>query len=228
VPLALFLMDLFIGIIALAVVAGLLAGGSITRFAQLRLRWWLLAPIGFALQGVPLPNGRFGGDLVIRVLVFGASYALVLAFALKNRRYAGVPLIVVGLLLNGLVVTANGGMPVSRSALVASGQGSVLHLLLEDQGAKHHLLVPGEDVLTPLGDVIPLRPPVGQVASVGDAFVYAGLVWLIIAVMRGRTAGLDRDPETDPYQGRHRRRLRPKRTSEPMAPAAATRSGTER
>ena len=222
-------MILFFGVIALGVVAGLLAGGSIQRFAHLRLRWWLLAPVGFALQGVPLPDGRHGGDLLTRMVVYGVSYVLVLAFAIKNRRLAGVPLIVVGLLLNGLVVTANGGMPVSRSALVASGQGEVLHLLVEDEGAKHHLLHPDEDVLTPLADVIPLPQPVGQVASVGDVFVYAGLVWLIIAVMRGQTAAVDPDQEPDSYRGRHRRALEQEKArpapETPVAPAPATTSG---
>jgi hypothetical protein len=221
-----FLMILFFGVIALAVVAGLTAGGSIHRFAELRLRWWLLAPIGFALQGVPLPDGRHGGDLVIRMLVFGASYVLVVAFAIRNRRIAAVPLIVAGLLLNGLVVTANGGMPVSRSALVASGQADVVQLLLQDEGEKHHLLGP-DDELTPLGDVIAVPPPIGQVVSVGDVLVYAGLVWLILAVMRGQTDGLDRRPDSESYRGRHRRRLRQKAPAEVATQAAATTWGTE-
>jgi hypothetical protein len=219
-------MILFFGVIVLAVVAGLVAGGSVQRFGELRLRWWLLAPVGFALQGVPLPDGRHGGDLLIRVLVFGTSYVLVLAFAIRNWRITGVPLIVAGLLLNGLVVTTNGGMPVSKSALEASGQADVLRLLLEDEGAKHHLL-DDNDVLTPLGDVIAIPPPIRQVVSVGDIFVYAGLVWLIIAVMRGQTTGSDRRLETEPYQGRHRRRFRSPAPREPTAPAAATTSGTE-
>lgn len=217
-------MILFLGVIVGALAAGLLAGGSIKRFGELRLRWWLLAPLGLALQGVPLPDGRHGSDLAIRMIVFGASYVLVLAFAIKNARIPGVPLIVVGLLLNGLVVTANGGMPVSRSALVASGQQDVLQILERDEGAKHHLET-ADDVLTPLGDVIPVPPPVHQVMSVGDVFVYAGLVWLIIAVMRGRIGEPAPESDAERYRGRHRRRSGSVRR-EP-APAGATTSGSE-
>lgn len=220
-------MTLLLGVIVLAVVAGLAAGGSIHRFAELRLRWWLLAPIGFALQAVPLPEGRHGGDLLIRMLVFGASYVLVLAFAIRNRRIVGVPLIVAGLTLNGLVVTANGGMPVSRSAVVASGQGAKIDVLLEEHDPKHHLS-DSSDVLTPLGDVIGVPQPLGEVISVGDVFVYAGLAWLIVAVMRGRTVALARLQEPEPYQGRHRRRSRRKAPAEAAAPAAATMWGNER
>jgi Family of unknown function (DUF5317) len=221
-------MILFFGAIVLALVVGLVAGGSLHRFSELRLRWWLLAPIGLALQGVPLPDGRHGSDLAIRMIVFGTSYVLLLAFAIRNRRTAGVPLIAVGLLLNGLVVTANGGMPVSRSAFVVSGQVDELHLLMADEGAKHHILVPGEDVLSPLGDVIAVPPPIAQVVSIGDVCVYAGLIWMIVSVMRGRTAGLDRHPESEPYRGRHRRRFRSKMPAASGAPVAATTSGTER
>jgi hypothetical protein len=221
-------MILFFGAIVFALVVGLVAGGSLHRFSELRLRWWLLAPIGLALQGVPLPDGRHGSDLVIRMIVFGTSYALLLAFVIRNRRIAGVPLIALGLLLNGLVVTANGGMPVSRSAFVESGQVNELHLLEADEGAKHHILVPGEDVLSPLGDVIAVPPPIAQVVSIGDVCVYAGLIWMIVAIMRGRTAGLDRHPEREPYRGRHRRRFRSKMPEASRAPAAATMLGTER
>jgi Family of unknown function (DUF5317) len=218
-------MILFLGVIVFALVAGLAAGGSLRRFTDLRLRWWLLAPLGFALQGVPLPNGRHGDDLIIRMVVFGVSYVLVLAFAVRNWRIAGMPLIVLGLLSNGLVVTANGGMPVSRSALIASGQSEVLHLLQEDEGAKHHLLQPGEDVLTPLGDVIAVPPPIAQVVSVGDVFVYLGLIWMVIAIMRGQTRGLDRAQQ--PYRGRHRRGAPGKVRPESIAPAATTTWGTQ-
>lgn len=217
-------MILFFGVIVLALVAGLVAGGSLRRFTQLRLRWWLLAPLGFALQALPLPDGPHGEDLVIRMIVFGVSYALVLAFAVRNWRITAMPLIAVGLLLNGLVVTANGGMPVSRSALVASGQDDVLRTLEENESPKHHLLRPGEDVLTPLGDVIPVPPPVGDVVSIGDVFVYVGLVWMVIAIMRGQTRGLDRAQE--PYRGRHRRGTRARLRATSPGAAATTMSGT--
>lgn len=198
-------MILFLSVIVLAVLAGFLAGGRLGRFTQLDLRWWALAPIAFALQGVPLPDGQGGIDLAIRMLVFGTSYALVLIFALKNLRIAGVPMIVVGLVLNGLVVTLNGGMPVSRSALLDSGQGDTLRLLEDDQAAKHQLMA-DETVLPFLGDVIAVGDPIRQVVSVGDLFVYAGISWLIVGVMQGRTAGLVRPEEPERYRGRHRRR----------------------
>jgi len=76
-------------------------------------------------------------------------------------------------------------MPVTRDALVASGQGDFLPRLLHGRSAKHHL-ADSSDVLLPLADVIPIPPPIAQVASAGDLVVFAGLVWLVAATMRGQ------------------------------------------
>jgi hypothetical protein len=215
---------LFIGVIVLSVVAGYLAGGRLRHFERLELRWWGLAPIGLALQAVPLPDGRHGADLWIRVAVLSCSYLLLLAFSARNLRVAGLVFVLIGLALNMTVIAANGGMPVSRHALEASGQGDVLQLLLKDRGAKHHLMTP-DDHLTLLGDVIPVGPPVKQVMSVGDVFVYTGLAWLIVAVMRGRSRGLAPLSEPERYRGRHRRRRKTAPAS-PFPPAGATTSET--
>jgi len=178
-------MILFAAVILLAFLLGYVFGGRIRRFEQLHLRWSWLAVVGLALQFVPLPDGATGTDLVVRTAVLSCSYLLLLAFAALNIRLAGVPLIFAGLALNLLVIASNGGMPVSREALESSGQGDVLQELIDEGAAKHHLLT-DDDVLTPLADVIPVGGPIKQVVSLGDVFVYAGVVWLIVAVMRGR------------------------------------------
>jgi hypothetical protein len=112
-----------------------------------------------------------------------ASFALLFAFAALNVRNPGFPLILVGLCLNALVIGVNHGMPVQRQALITSGQGSTLHLLAREGGAKHHLAGP-DDRLMLLGDVIPVPKPVGQVISVGDVATYAGVMWFVVASMR--------------------------------------------
>ena len=58
----------------------------------------------------------------------------------------------------------NGGMPVSRAAVVASGQTDTLEGLTQQRGVKHHLAGPDERLLF-LGDVIAIPPPVAQVIS---------------------------------------------------------------
>ena len=196
-------MILFVSVILLSVLIGYLVGGRLRGFERLYLRHWWLAPIGLGLQVLPLPDARHGTDFLVRMAVLGASYALLLLFAAINIRIRGMPLLLVGLTLNAVVVIANGGMPASRHALEVSGQTAALKHLTADEGAKHHLMT-SADHLTPLADVIPIPQPVGQVASIGDVFVYAGLVWLIVAVMRGRTGEQAPHQEGWRYRGRHR------------------------
>jgi hypothetical protein len=169
-----------VGILLLAVVVGYAIGGRLRNVEGLRLRWWGLAPLGLAMQLVPVSSHGVAVGLLI------ASYPVLMLFAVANIRLAGFALIFVGLALNLTVIAANQGMPVTKHALVASGQGSLLGDLEKNGGAKHFLAKPGNTVLLPLGDVIPIGSPVNQVVSVGDCVVYAGVVWLIAAAMRRR------------------------------------------
>jgi hypothetical protein len=192
---------LFGSVIALAVILGYLLGGRLKRLERLQLRWWGLVISGLAVQFVPLPEGAGGTDLLVRTSVLGLSYALLLAFALVNVRLPGMPLIVLGLAANATVIMVNGGMPVSEQALRDSGQPDVVGLLVEEGADKHHLL-DDDDVLTFLADIIAVPEPVAQVISVGDVFVYAGLIWLTAAAMRGR---IPSPTERRRPHGKHRR-----------------------
>src|SRR2546423_10294590 len=95
-------MRLLIGMLVLAVVLGYAFGGRLRNFEQLRLRWWGLAPLGLALQLVPL-SGDTHGQRLVTVSLLIASYPILLAFALANIRLAGVALIFFGLALNPTV-----------------------------------------------------------------------------------------------------------------------------
>lgn len=222
-------MILFATVIVLAVGLGYAFGGRLRRFERLRLRWWGLAVVGLAIQFVPLPEGVGGIDLVVRTAVLSASYTMLLAFAIVNVYLPGLPLVLIGLACNFAVIAANGGMPVSEEALVSSGQADVLDMLLEDGSQKHHLLTDG-DVLTFLADVVPVPKPIGQVISVGDVFVYLGLIVLAVATMRGRIPS--RNPTTwGAYRGKHRPgsavQAPHQVTLDPTEPLlAATRSGS--
>jgi hypothetical protein len=195
-------MKLFFLVVAVAVALGLLLGGRLSRLEKVRLHWWGLALAGLGIQFVPLPEGTAGIDLLIRTVVLAVSYGLLLVFVMVNLRLAGMPLLLIGIALNALVIVTNGGMPVSADALRDSGQGDALEALQSERADKHHLL--GEqDRLTFLADVIAVPQPIGQAASIGDVFVYGGLIWAVVSVMRGRTPSQD-SSAWGPYRGRHR------------------------
>jgi hypothetical protein len=171
-------MKLTLVAITIAIVAGLLAGGRLTNLAAAKIRWSALALVGLALQVLPVS----GHGLSLGLLFL--SFGILLIFALANLRLPGFALILLGLAMNFSVIAANGGMPVTRSALLASGQQDTLELLVHDGGAKHHLAV-GSDVFLPLADVIAL-PGIDQVVSPGDIATYGGVIWLVVWCLRRR------------------------------------------
>jgi hypothetical protein len=171
-------------VIAAALLVGLLAGGSLRNFELLRVHWWALAFAGLALQIVPVPEVSRMPIWALGAGMLVASYVLLLTFLAVNRWIPGATVMAIGLLMNLAVVASNGGMPVSARAIEAAG-GSVA-VLADGAGAKHHLMVDA-DVLSPLGDVIPIPPPAGVVLSIGDVLLYAGLAWFVVQVMRGRS-----------------------------------------
>src|SRR5438128_12039591 len=104
-----------------SVVAGLLTGGRLSGFERIHLRWWGLAPVGLAMQLTPLTTRNALG---IGLLL--TSYVVLIAFCFMNRRLAGFLVIAGGLAANLLVIGVNGGMPVTKNALVSSGQAGVI------------------------------------------------------------------------------------------------------
>jgi Family of unknown function (DUF5317) len=223
-------MKLLLAVVVISVFLGYVFGGRLHRLEALRPRWWGLVILGLGIQFIPLPEGASGTDLVIRTAVLSLSYTLLVAFALVNLRMPGMVLVVIGLACNFAVIAVNGGMPASAEALIDSGQEDVLAYLQEEGHAQKHHLLTDEDRLTFLADVIPVPQPIGQAISVGDVFVYVGLIWLIVAVMRGWTPSA-RGEGSRLRRGKHRREATREPVGEPdfgFLPPGARTSGTGR
>jgi hypothetical protein len=173
-------MKLIVATLVLSVVAGYLAGGRLANLSGLSVRWAPLAIVGFTMQVVNPP-----GRLPLAMLL--GSFVLLWIFAFENRGVPGFRLILIGVAMNFIVIGANGGMPVSAHALVASGQADTVGDLTNDADSyvKHHLATE-DDVVLFLGDVLPLRPPISQAISIGDVFTYGGVGVVIAMAMRRR------------------------------------------
>lgn len=211
----------------IGLVAGFIAGGSLRNFERIHVHWWGAAVGGLVMQLVPF-DSWLSDEVAVAALV--GSYAMLIAFAWVNRRLPAAPLLLLGLSLNMTVIALNGGMPVSEAAIrAAGGPSGVLPSAIDD--GKHHLMT-SSDVLTPLGDVIGLPPPIATVLSIGDLFLYSGIVAFTVIVMRGRFAENRRPPAWLPmYRGKHLppdRRL-PRRSRPGAEPRLAAASwGTSR
>jgi Family of unknown function (DUF5317) len=167
--------------VVVAVVVAVVArarGGSLEALSSTTLRF-----TGFLFAGLGLqllfefwePAWMTAGPSLALVLV---SNLLVVVFLLANRRTPGILLAAAGLVLNVLVITVNGSMPVSETAIEVAG---IDRSRLDAEDLKHEAMT--EDTVLPwLGDVIPV-PAVGEVLSAGDVLLTIGIGWLIYARM---------------------------------------------
>ncbi len=186
----------------LAIIVGLVAGGRLTRLKELDLRApWLFVAAAAVQVGLMVAGARgwvqlagIGSGLVV------ASFALVLVGLWLNRRLPGVWVAGIGVLLNFLVIAANGGsMPVDRELAARAGNMRLVEMLDSPAYAKHAAIGP-ETRLRPLADVLPLpllvpRPRWFSPGSAGDVLVTIGACWLILAGMRAFGLGGKAGPD---------------------------------
>lgn len=169
-------------------------GGSLRNLAHLRVALWWMFPVGLVLQVVPVPQAETGTARYLPFAVLLLSYVVLISVTAINWRLRGAPIILLGLVLNLIPIALNQGMPVSGQAVREVG-GSVEDVPTEP-GGKHHLAT-GEDQLTFLGDVLPIREPFREVVSVGDLVLWLGaavfLASAMLALPERPSRPLDRD-----------------------------------
>jgi hypothetical protein len=162
-------------ILALACVASVpLAGGNLTRLLELELRctWavWTAISIQLGITTI-FPNGDDALYSALHLL----SYGMAAVFLIANRTIRGLWILAAGGALNLIVMSANHGvMPASSTATATAG-------LPATQDGFANSTVLAHPHLAALGDVIgiPGPAPLGNVLSVGDLLIFAGLLILL-------------------------------------------------
>ncbi len=172
-------------VLAVALITGIAAGfargGRLRNLEHLdlRLSWLVLVALGiqiviFSPLGAPLSEA-------IAIAAHLSSYALLLTFALLNRRHAGICVAGIGTALNVIAIAANGGyMPTTERALSFAG-------LDVERGAHNNSLLDEGVRLLPLGDIMAVPdwvPLVANVFSIGDVLIAAGVALLLATAMR--------------------------------------------
>lgn len=168
--------------ITLGVLAGLARGGRPSLDHPPTLRLLPALVVGVALQWVP---ELLGATETAAFPAVACSYLSLAAFTVANLRLAGIPVVLVGLVLNIAVIFPNGGMPVRPAAVVQTGIVGSDEVALVDFGAKRHL-ERDDDVLVLLGDVVPVAP-LREVLSVGDLVLAAGVGSVVFGLIRPAT-----------------------------------------
>jgi MFS family permease len=164
---------------------GLLAGGSLTNLASVRLRWIWALSAAVILRFLTEAALSAGVDFAetFRVPLLAAAFAVLLAGLWVNRSFPGLSIAFVGILSNAVVILVNGGyMPIWEPSLVMAGFSpdevqSAIHTILPAELNADFLLHLG-----PFADIIPIPfPIIRNVASVGDVFLTVGLAFFLFA-----------------------------------------------
>jgi len=178
-------------VLLLALAVSLFTGGRV-RYAQ-----------GFELRALPIGVGAFAVQALIFTprsetalgswlpVMYMLTMCSLMVFLWLNRHVSGVPVLMVGLMLNLVVIVANGGwMPVDPQALIATGQSERAALLMQAGRAANCVLMSEASHLNFLGDriVIPFLGTLGSAFSIGDLVTLAGEAVLVFGMVRPKTA----------------------------------------
>ncbi len=163
---------------AFAAAAGvLITRGRLRNLGELHLRGEVPILVLFAAQA--LARGRLAVPIVAilpwnPVRLWQLILAVLLLMLLLNWQVRGIPLVAAGVLLNLIVVTANGFMPVARFS------GSLAALEAGRTGGSFYSAAPSR--LTALGDVVSLNAPGagGFLLSSGDVLLLVGVVVVVV------------------------------------------------
>jgi hypothetical protein len=155
-------------------------GGRLSNLGQMTWRAWplLLLAVGTQMLLGDLP-GAFRWAVAVADCLAVATWCGLNRPA--GRRLAGSDICGLGVGLNALVMAANGGMPVSRSALGAAGLSTRMNVA---HGHLYkHLAMTARSHLRWLGDIIPV-PWVHTVLSGGDVFMLVGVAAIVRLAMQ--------------------------------------------
>ena len=173
----------------LGLVIGFLRGGRLANLSALSLRAVWLVFTGLVLQLLIFPTPWFNPLIQTGTEYFHfASYGLIALFFIVNWRVWTLWLMALGMVLNAIVITVNGGyMPASAAALEAAGKIEAAEQLRNATGHVYAntILMSENTQLNFLGDwlYVPSWVPLANAFSLGDLVLMIGIAWLIQSAM---------------------------------------------
>ncbi len=185
-------MFLLLPSIGLGIIAGFIRGGDLSRLAELRFRYGWLVIVAFLVQLAIFTSWftwlNLRADLIPFLHI--ASLFVLLMVVLANRSFFGLNILGIGLMLNFLVIVANGGfMPVSGKAMQQIGLVQELATMREQGYSSKGTLATPDTPLAFLGDNFHIDAPFvrEKVFSMGDALIGVGaFIFVSQAMVRRR------------------------------------------
>lgn len=166
--------------VTLGVLVGFVRGGKVANLDHMDIRHLWLVSLALVIQLLIFP--LFSGSPIIS---FGTeylhllSYLLLAGFVVLNWRVWQIPLMGIGMGLNLLVITLNGGyMPASVRSLKKAGESKIANRLVTEGTYGNVINMDTSTILDPLGDwlYLPSEVPLSNAFSLGDLLIFIGLV----------------------------------------------------
>ncbi len=174
---------LYVYIIIISIIIGLLRKGKLSSLSQISLKRIELIVLACLIQAGLIflwpKKVKFVLDYSSYLIIF--SYIVLLLAVWHNKKLKGMKIISLGIILNVIVIVANGGhMPVLLSSLYKAGLNDFA-LVLKEGSYITHALITDKTLFGFLADVIPLSPPFPDpsVVSTGDFLMFCGVFSLI-------------------------------------------------
>ncbi|SHF89554.1 hypothetical protein SAMN02746089_02736 [Caldanaerobius fijiensis DSM 17918] len=172
--------------LGLALIYGLLTRGNFYGIADIVIKKPLFFILGFGAEfGMLYLSSRFPIIMVYKAYIHLFDYIMLFIGLWYNRDNKYIRFIGIGVILNFIVIFANGGrMPVSLSALRTAGLNNLIPDLVSNRVATHQILNSGTrfkflaDVM-----VLPKPYPLPKTFSIGDLFIASGIFAMIANAM---------------------------------------------
>ena len=176
---------LLTSMIALGLIAGYLARGTLAGLKEIHFKLVWLLFLSLVVAIIPLFSDAINRHRRPLLLVAMAGVLVFLVVNILTNHNGeirtGLVIITVGWALNFTVIALNRGMPLSRWAYARSGQSEAI---TAGKGGFYRAVVAGPGTrLRHLGDVIPVKA-FHQVVSIGDILLMLGIAFVIAAAMR--------------------------------------------
>jgi len=177
----------------LSLIVALTRGGSLLALGNVSVRYGWLAIAAFGAQCIEIymPLQSTAGLWSTRTLLLLGTYGLLGLVMMVNWTLPGIAIMTAGLVLNLVVMLANGGyMPIAPEALASAGLGD-----LALGAAAGSRLMATKDILLPrtmtrlwfLSDILVIPAPLRSVASIGDVLIAVGVFLFFQRTMVGAT-----------------------------------------
>ncbi len=162
----------------LSIIIAKLRKGKFKNLENIDIRAWYLLLVAASIQILSSIIKKLGFEfenIFFYLHIF--SYILMMACLLLNLKKNSMKIFLIGLILNFIVIFANGGkMPVSLNGIKGINDNIGIELPIGDFDIKH-IGVTQDTKLVYLADIIliPEPYPLAKILSIGDIFIMTGL-----------------------------------------------------